>query len=321
MLGNLGKSRPYYYVAEDDLESVDDPTQMHIDHWNISRYFLGWNSDAYRFRLPHALKYCFPSGYHAFPVGYPAESIQSHWRTMNGIVCRNGEDNLELSYTIGSEDDDNMELLKVKIIDKEIAVYEKVDRFLLESYHMMKLFFAKARTSHDEANHTVSILLKLLRYAPTKQSSLAVENLMWQVWMSHENPLVNSCMRLGYSALKGGNNKLAVKYFEFVINNADSSYSEAHNKLAAAEFAIKNFEKSASSASSALKHFPKHFGALAGLGLSIEQLEKRKVDELVLIDTPFDAAIAYKRVLECHPWAHSISTVLQSERNSVPKVV
>jgi tetratricopeptide (TPR) repeat protein len=297
---------------------------MHIDHWNISRYFLGWNSDIYRFRLPHALKYCFPSNYHKFPAAYPRKSIQSQWRTVNEIECGICDDILELNHTIGSEDDDNIELLKVKIIDKEIAVYEKIDRFLLENYRRMKQSFAKARKKHLSSSKTVdivSILLNLLLFAPTKRCSVGAENLLWQLWMSHENPLVNSCMRLGYSALKGGNSNLAAEYFEYVINYADPLYSEAYNKLAAAKFAAKDFENSSSSAAKALKHFPNHFGAFAGLGLSLEQLHKRDADAKILNDIGCtDARKAYKSVLACHPWANSISTVLQSEKNTKPKV-
>lgn len=301
----MGNSRPYYYVAEDNLEVVDDTSQMLVDHWNIPRYFLGWHSESRRFRLPHALKYCFPSGFHSFPTIYPYESVQSSWRNKNELNSNTFQAIEELTHTVGNEEADNIELMKVRIIDKEIESYENIDRFLLENYHMIKGEFSLARKEYVRGNcGIISILLMFLRYAPTKHSSLGVENFLWQFWMSHDNPIVNSCMRSGYTALKGGNNELASKYFQFVIDNLDSSYAEAHNKLAAAKFALRDYEGCLTAANEALSLFPNHFGALAGLGLSLEQIKK---------DQPlhYDAKAAYKKVLDCHPWAQSISTVLQ----------
>jgi Tfp pilus assembly protein PilF len=91
--------------------------------------------------------------------------------------------------------------------------------------------------------------------------------------MAHRNPEVNKAMRLGISHLQRGDTIEAHTSFT-EASLLDPLYPEAHNKLAALYHKTGNYQECAKHARMALALCPSHYGALAGLGMSLEKAGK-----------------------------------------------
>jgi hemimethylated DNA binding protein len=280
-----GSHRPYFYVAQENIELLHDPVEMvSISHRNIGQYFLGWDHERSRFRLPHQLKYCFPAGHHALPEDYPRRSILKHWQQ---------QQQSDLPIISNAEETENMELLRRKIIQEEIQVYEKIDELLLDLFAQVKRVLSEIREQHiinsaatvkesenkehlEKTNQllfSVSDIMTLLKHAPTKEAALPVESVHWYIWTTNSDPNIAALLRLGMSYMKRNDKTNAVACYKLATELAPK-YAEAHNKLAAIYHAQEMHLDCLEASAKALTHFPEHYGALAGQGLSYEKLGK-----------------------------------------------
>jgi tetratricopeptide (TPR) repeat protein len=124
-----------------------------------------------------------------------------------------------------------------------------------------------------------------------------VEGVIWHAWMAHADPQVNKAMRLGVSNLKRGDTLAAHDCFT-EASVLDPLYPEAHNKLAAMYHKAGQYEECLKRAELTLALCPYHYGALAGLGMSLE----KKGDKAAAIE-------AFRKSLNFNPWANHVPTV------------
>lgn len=292
-----GAHRPYFYVAQENIEIIHDPVEIvSINHRNLNQYFLGFNHETGRFRLPHQLKYCFPGGYHTLPDAYPQVSIAQHWRQSLKDETLNNDDTAATTTTTNTMSTDEIKSLHQKIIQEEIQVYEKIDELLLDLFEQVKRVLSEIREQHirnsieaatkttssasnvDKTNQllfSVADIMTLLKYAPTKEAALPVESVHWYVWTTNTDPNIATLLRLGMSYMKRNDKTNAVACYKLATELAPN-YAEAHNKLAAIYHAQEMHTDCLQSADKALSQFPEHYGALAGQGLSYEKLGKSK---------------------------------------------
>jgi hemimethylated DNA binding protein len=270
--------RPYFYVAQENLELVFDPAQTVIHHQDLNKYFLDWDVDTQRFRLPSPLKYCFPSGAHAIPEDYPETSILQNWKKSLHSGAQMIVDTKEEQRRIS--------------IEKEIETFQNIDIVLLELFDQIKRVLTDVRDEHTESSSlpsnvsakpqsvldreesllfTVRDLLTLLRLAPTREASLPVESMSWYVWTINADPNVSTLLRIGMSFMKRNDKKNAMACYKLASELAPN-YAEAHNKLAAIYHSMDMNKECLQAAMLALEKFPEHYGAFAGQGLSHEKL-------------------------------------------------
>ncbi len=93
----------------------------------------------------------------------------------------------------------------------------------------------------------------------------------------------------GRTALGEGNTKLAVEHFTALIDHAPD-FAEGYNARATAFFQERRFGQSLADIRMTLALNPRHFGAMSGLALIMED-----------IGSPEDALAAWREVEAIHP--------------------
>ncbi len=115
------------------------------------------------------------------------------------------------------------------------------------------------------------------------------EQKIWAEWGKSGSPAMDHLLRRGKKAMQDGDLKVAVGHFSTVIDHSPD-FAEAWNMRATAFYLMNEFGLSMADIQRTLQLNPRHFGAMAGLGSILVQLDRKK-----------DALAVYKRALEVHP--------------------
>lgn len=91
--------------------------------------------------------------------------------------------------------------------------------------------------------------------------------LIWGHWQHHDDPAVARQMRIGVHATERGNLGMALTAFDTVVELAPE-FAEGWNKRATLHYLAGNLNASLADVRQTLVLEPRHFGALAGLGIS-----------------------------------------------------
>jgi tetratricopeptide (TPR) repeat protein len=122
---------------------------------------------------------------------------------------------------------------------------------------------------------------------------------IWHKWMTHDAPLANELMKTGLQQVLRGYNDAALISFSILIERFPS-YSEAWNKRATTYYHLGDFAASMDDIQHVLYLEPRHFGALSGLGLILDEL-----DDLT------GALRAYQAALNINPHMNGIKSRLE----------
>ena len=97
--------------------------------------------------------------------------------------------------------------------------------------------------------------------------SQMIVNQIWQIWITNNDDATNlKMMRRGISFMDSGNFSIAEEVFTRIIKR-DPSFTEAWNKRATVRYIMNDIRGSESDIYETLMREPRHFGAMAGLGL------------------------------------------------------
>ena len=116
-----------------------------------------------------------------------------------------------------------------------------------------------------------------------------IERAIQSIWARGETDTANLMVRWGVRALGADDHEKAVRFFSAAIEH-EPDFAEAWNKRATAYFAMSDYANSLKDIRVVLAMEPRHYGALAGLGMIMRQ-------------TGNDAAAleAFRAALEVHP--------------------
>ena len=143
-----------------------------------------------------------------------------------------------------------------------------------------------AADQNDPQLDTLFARLQKLRDAT---AAAPVEQQIWQIWVTHENPALQEQMNAGIRALNGNRLQQALTIFNQLISQAPD-WAEAWNKRATLHYLLGNHEESMADIEQVLQREPFHFGAMSGLGLvNLAQ------------GNYFAAHRAFQRLLEVYP--------------------
>ena len=142
---------------------------------------------------------------------------------------------------------------------------------------------------HGERNQSIDFLVGALKAAPDDQSAKAVEDRIWAVWTGAGNETTNLLMARAKKAADDQDYDLAVRLLSSVIE-IKPDFTEAWNRRATVYFLQRDYTNSMADIAKVLSREPRHFGALSGLGLIMQEVgdEKHALD-------------AYRRALEVYP--------------------
>jgi tetratricopeptide (TPR) repeat protein len=153
---------------------------------------------------------------------------------------------------------------------------------------------------HSDHTQNIDFLFGALKAAPDDASAKAVEDRIWALWTSAGNDTTGLLMSRAKKAIDEDNYDLALKLLDAVIE-IKPEYTEAWNRRATVYFLKKDYANSLADLGKVLTREPRHFGALSGLGLIMQDIgdDKRALD-------------AYRKALEVYPRLKGVSDKVKS---------
>lgn len=125
----------------------------------------------------------------------------------------------------------------------------------------------------DQKDARLSVLFERLK-AAAAASAPALEQEIWSIWSAHGGDgEVDWRMRQGTVLLQAGELEPALREFEIVVHKAPD-FAEGWNKRATVRYMLGDFTGSVADIRRTLSLEPRHFGALSGLGMIYDALEK-----------------------------------------------
>ena len=141
----------------------------------------------------------------------------------------------------------------------------------------------------------LDFLFGALKAAPDEASAKHVEARIWALWMQTPSDTAALLMARAKAAMDAQQLDVALKLLDAVIK-LRPDYAEAWNRRATVYYLKNDYGHSLADIEQVLVREPRHFGALAGLGMIMQDIgdEKRALDA-------FRAALAVNPYLEKVP--------------------
>ena len=152
----------------------------------------------------------------------------------------------------------------------------------------------------DHATYNLDTLFAALKIAPDAESAKAIEQRIWALWMVSGSDTCNLLMGRVKAATDEKDNELAIKLLDSVIA-LKPDYTEAWNRRATIYFLMTDYGHSLADIREVLIREPRHFGALSGLGLILQEIGDDK-----------HALEAYRRALAIDPHLDQIPDVIKT---------
>ncbi len=153
----------------------------------------------------------------------------------------------------------------------------------------------------DQNDPRLEDLFIQLRAASDQVAATPIEELIWQIWMEHEDSNLENQMRIGIQQMNFGDSAAALATFDRLIEAAPD-FAEAWNKRATIHYLLGNYAASEADIVKTLQLEPFHFGALSGRGLVL--ISQGKYEE---------ARNAFSRALEVNP-------TMQETKNNIDQI-
>jgi len=147
---------------------------------------------------------------------------------------------------------------------------------------------AKGKAEADPT-HNLDFLFEALKVAPDDTSAKAIEQRIWMLWMISPSDTANLLMGRVRRAVEAKDTALAIKLLDAIVT-IRPDYVEAWNRRATIHFMQKDYGASLRDLMQVLKLEPRHFGALSGLGLILQEIGDDR-----------HALEAYRRAVEVYP--------------------
>jgi len=135
----------------------------------------------------------------------------------------------------------------------------------------------------------LDFLFGALKAAPDEDSAKAIEERIWARWMVSGSDTTDLLMGRAKQAIEGGDLDLAIRLLD-AVTEIRPKYVEGWNRRATVFFLKKDYTSALVDLRKVLALEPRHFGALAGLGMIMEELGDSK-----------DALAAFRRATDIYP--------------------
>jgi tetratricopeptide (TPR) repeat protein len=156
-----------------------------------------------------------------------------------------------------------------------------------------------------ERTLNLDTLFDALKIAPDTESAKAIEDRIWALWMVSGSDTCNLLMGRAKAATDDKDFDLAVKLLDAVIE-LKPNYAEAWNRRATIHYLQKDYGHALADIREVLAREPRHFGALSGLGLILQDIGDDK-----------HALEAYRKALAIDPHLENIGDVVKTLREKV----
>lgn len=126
-----------------------------------------------------------------------------------------------------------------------------------------------------------------------------IEGRIYEIWSQSGSPAMDLLLSRGQEALAEGETSVAIEHFSALIDHAPD-FAEGYNGRATAWFRAGRYGPSLDDIAKTLELNPRHFGALSGLALILEEIGNER-----------GALEAWRRVEEIHPGREGMSDAIR----------
>jgi tetratricopeptide (TPR) repeat protein len=156
------------------------------------------------------------------------------------------------------------------------------------------------KAQHGDRTRNLDFLFGALKAAPDADSAKQVENRIWALWLASGSDTTNLLMTRSKAAIDAKDFDLAIRILDAVIK-IRPEYAEAWNRRATINYLRKDYGASMQDIQQALAREPRHFGALSGLGMILQEFGEEK-----------GALTVFRRALDINPHMQRIPDLVKS---------
>jgi len=159
---------------------------------------------------------------------------------------------------------------------------------------------AKLPKAGADKTRGLDFLFGALKAAPDEASAKHVEARIWAIWLQTPSDTTALLMTRAKAAIDAQNIDVAIKLLDAVVK-LNPDYLEGWNRRATLYYLKNDYARSIQDIEQVLAREPRHFGALAGLGMIMQDLgdEKRALD-------------AFRRALAVNPHLEKVPDLVKT---------
>ncbi len=162
-----------------------------------------------------------------------------------------------------------------------------------------------AHPEQGDPTYSLDTLFGALKIAPDATSAKAIENRIWEVWIESGSDTCDLLMSRVKDAIDEKDYDLAVRLLNSVIA-IRPGYVEAWNQRATVYYLKDDYPHAIADIAEVLAREPRQFGALAGLGMMLQDIGDDK-----------DALEAYRKALAIDPHLENIPDAVKTLTDKV----
>jgi tetratricopeptide (TPR) repeat protein len=164
---------------------------------------------------------------------------------------------------------------------------------------------AKLPQPRVDRTRNLDFLFGALKVAPDDVTAKAIEERIWALWTASQSDTANLLMTRVKTAIEAKDLDLAVKLLDAIVK-VKPDYVEAWNRRATIYYMKKDYGHALEDIRQVLKREPRHFGALAGFGLILQDIGDDK-----------QALEVYRRVLALYPRMERIPDLVKTLQEKI----
>lgn len=161
------------------------------------------------------------------------------------------------------------------------------------------------QVSRVDRIRNLDFLFGALKVAPDETTAKAIEERIWSVWTASRSDTANLLMTRVKTAIEAKDLDLAVTLLDGIVK-IKPDYIEGWNRRATIFYMKKDYGRALADIRQVLKREPRHFGALAGLGLILQDIGDDK-----------QALEVYRRALEVYPRMERIPDLVKTLQEKI----
>jgi tetratricopeptide (TPR) repeat protein len=161
------------------------------------------------------------------------------------------------------------------------------------------------RAQRGDPSKNLDFLFGALKAAPDDETAKAIEHRIWALWMVSRSDTANLLMSRVRVAIEAKDLDLAIVLLDAIVK-IKPDYVEAWNRRATIYYMKKDYGRALADIRQVLKREPRHFGALSGLGLILQDIGDDK-----------QALEVYRRALAVYPRLERIPDVVKKLQQEV----
>jgi tetratricopeptide (TPR) repeat protein len=161
------------------------------------------------------------------------------------------------------------------------------------------------KAQRGDPTKNLDFLFEALKIAPDEETAKAIEQRIWALWFSSRSATADLLMTRARKALEDKDTDLALKLLSAIVE-IKPDFVEGWNRRATIHFSKKDYGAAMADIREVLRREPRHFGALSGLGMILQELGDDK-----------HALEAFRRAVAVHPRIHRIPDLVKQLKEKV----